>query len=266
MIEKQFYFMAGMPRSGSTLLISILNQNPSLYGTPTSPLLDLLFLNEMAWRQCPSVIANPMPEQLVGISEAIINGCWQHVPQNIIIDKHRAWGKNLHAIQHIFGKKPKVIVTVRDVPSVIASFIRLLRESNTSPTYIDQILLDKKLALTDMNRADVLWNEFIQDPWVSFKMAWEHDKSSLLLVDYDRLMTDKQQVMKEVYQFLELPEFEHDFNNIQNQTADDDLLAWGLEGLHTIRPKLEKTAKSAKEVLGEEIFNKYNNMNLEFWK
>ena len=258
--------MAGMPRSGSTLLISILNQNPALFGTPTSPLLDLLFLNEMAWRNCPSVIANPMPEQLVGISEAIINGCWQHVPQNIIIDKHRAWGKNLPAIQHIFGKKPKVVITVRDVPSIIASFMRLLRESKTSPNYIDQILMERGIALPDMNRADVLWNDFIQDPWVSFKMAWEHDKSCCLLVDYDQLMTNKEQTMKEVYSFLELPYFDHDFNNIENQTADDDLLAWGLEGLHTIRPKLEKTAKSAKEVLGDEIYNKYANMNLEFWK
>lgn len=266
MIEKQFHFMAGMPRSGSTLLISILNQNQSLYGTPTSPLLDLLFLNEMAWRQCPSVIANPILEQLVGLSEAIINGCWQHVPQNIIIDKHRAWGKNLPAIQHIFGKKPKVIITVRDVPSVIASFMRLLRESKSSPNYIDQILIQRGLALTDMNRADVLWNDFIQDPWVSFKMAWEHDKSCCLLVDYDQLMTNKEHTMKQVYSFLELPYFEHDFNNIENQTADDDLVAWGLEGLHTIRPKLEKTAKSAREVLGDEIYNKYANMNLEFWK
>lgn len=266
MIEKQFYFMAGMPRSGSTLLISILNQNPVLYGTPTSPLLDLLVLNEQAWRKCPSVIANPVPDQLINISEAIINGCWQHVPQNTIIDKHRAWGKNVATIEHIFKKKPKVIVTVRDVPSVIASFMRLLRESKTTPNYIDQILMSRFMPLTDANRADVLWNDFIQDPWTSFKMAWEYDKSSLLLVDYDSLMTNKQQVMKEVYQFLELPEFEHDFNNIQNQTADDDLLAWGLEGLHTIRPKLEKTCKTAKEVLGEDIYNKYSNMNLEFWK
>lgn len=266
MIEKQFNFMAGMPRSGSTLLISILNQNPALYGTPTSPLLDLLFLNEMAWRKCPSVIANPIPTQLESISESIINGCWEHIPQNIIIDKHRAWGRNLPAIQHIFKKKPKLIITVRDVSSVIASFMRLLRNSKQSPNYIDQILLNKRLALTDMNRAEVLWNEFIMDPWDSFKTAFNMDKSSLLLVDYDRLMTDRDTVMKEVYQFLELPHFEHDFNKIENESKDDDLMAWGLEDLHTIRPKLEKTAKSPQEVLGQEIYNKYSSMNLEFWK
>lgn len=266
MIEKKFYFMAGMPRSGSTLLISILNQNPILYGTPTSPLLDLLFLNEMAWRKCPSVIANPMPVQLESISEAIINGCWEHVPQQIIIDKHRAWGRNLRAIEYIFKTKPKLIITVRDIPSVLASFMRLLRNSKQSPNYIDQILLDRRIPLNDDNRVDVLWNDFVFDPWHSFKTAYETDKTSLLLVDYDRLMVDKENVMKEVYQFLELPYFSHDFNNIQNESKDDDLMAWGLEDLHTIRPKLEKTAKSPQEVLGEKIYTKYYNMNLEFWK
>lgn len=266
MIEKQFHFMAGMPRSGSTLLISILNQNPALYGTPTSPLLDLLVFNEQAWRNCPSVIANPIPLQLESISEAIINGCWEHISQNIIIDKHRAWGRNLGTIQHIFKTKPKVIITVRDVPSVLASFMRLLRNSKQSPNYIDQILMDRGLPLTDDNRTDVLWKDFVFDPWDSFKTAFNTDKSSLLLVDYDRLMTERETVMKEVYQFLELPYFEHDFNNIENETKDDDLMAWGLEDLHTIRPKLEKTAKSPQEVLGQDIYNKYNDMKLEFWE
>lgn len=258
--------MAGMPRSGSTLLISILNQNPTIYGTPTSPLLDLLFLNEMAWRKCPSVIANPIPSQLEFISEAIINGCWEHVTEKIIIDKHRAWCRNIRAIEYIFKKKPKLIVTVRDISSVLASFVRLLRNSKQSPNYIDQILIDRRMPLTDENRVDVLWNEFVYDPWDSFKTAYNTDKTSLCLVDYDKLIIDRELVMKEIYQFLELPYFNHDFNNIQNESKDDDLMAWGLEDLHTIRPKLEKTAKSPQEILGEKIFTKYHDMNLEFWK
>jgi sulfotransferase len=266
MIEKQFFFMSGVPRSGSTLLCSILNQNPTLYATYTSPLLDLLFLNEQEWKANPSVIANPMPNQLVNISESIINGCWEHIPQNIIVDKHRAWGRNLPAIHHIFNVKPKVIITVRDIPSIIASFMRLLRESKQQPNYIDASLIERKKFLTDVNRADLLWKDYIYDTWDSFKTAYEYDTSSLLLVDYDDLVTDPNTQLKRVYEFLELPYYQHDYNTIENESSDDDLVAWGLEGLHTIRPKLNKTCKTPKEVLGETIFNKYNNMNLEFWK
>lgn len=266
MIEKQFFFMSGVPRSGSTLLASIINQNQSIYATYTSPLLDLLCLNEVEWRKNPSVVANPLPNQLNNISEAIINGCWEHVHQNIIIDKHRAWGRNLPTIQKIFGTKPKVIITVRDIPSIIASFIRLLRESNQNPTYIDAILKQRGKFITDANRVELLWKDYIFDTWDSFKTAFEFDKSSLLLVDYDQLISNPNLQMQRVYEFLNLPYYQHDYDNITNIDTDDDLMAWGLEGLHTIRSKLEKTSQHPKEILGESIYNKYKNMNLEFWK
>jgi sulfotransferase len=266
MIEKQFYFLAGLPRSGSTVLASILNQNPTIYTTPTSPLLDLLYLNEMEWRKCPSVLANPFPEQLVNMSEAIINGTWKHVPQNIIIDKHRAWGRNLPAIEHIFHQKPKVIITVRDIPSIIASFMSLLRRSKQTPHYIDKILIEQRRFINDVNRCDVLWTHFIQDTWDSFKTGWSIDKTSLLLIDYDQFVETPSAHMQNIYDFLELPNFVHDFNNIESQSTDDDLVAWGLEDLHKINSTLIKTAKPAKEVLGDMIYNKYSSMNLEFWK
>ena len=38
-MNKKYYFMGGLPRSGSTLLSSILNQNPRFYSGPSSPVL-----------------------------------------------------------------------------------------------------------------------------------------------------------------------------------------------------------------------------------
>lgn len=266
MIEKNYYFMCGIPRSGSTLLLSILNQNKTLYGTSTSPLLDLLCFNEYSWRNCQSVIANPVSVQLENISESIINGCWKHIPQTIIIDKHRGWGRNLNTIEKIFKKNPKAIATVRDIPSVLASFLQLLRNSNQSVTYVDRILLKKHLPLTDENRVDVLWNDFITDSWESLKVGFSTKRDSLILVDYDELINNNDEIMKKVYDFLELPYFHHNINDIKNETNENDLIAWGLENLHKIRPTLEKTCKSPEEVLGKKIFNKYVNMNLEFWK
>lgn len=264
-MNKTFYFLAGMPRSGSTVLASILTQNPEIYVTPTSPLLDLLYLNEQAWRKLPSVIANPIPEQLESISHAIINSCWQHINRPIIIDKHRAWGRNLPAISNIFGTPPKLIVTVRDIPSVIASFMTLLRNSSQPLTYIDKILISKNLQLTDDNRADVLWKDFIQDPWDSFRTAWTTDKSAIHLVSYDHLISNKQAVIDGIYDFLELPRYTHNFQHIENPNVDSDLAAWGLENLHTIRPKLAKTAQDPRTILGDQIYEKYANMKLEFW-
>ena len=47
---KTYYFMSGLPRSGSTVLASILNQNPAVYVTPTSPMLNVAVKMQEAWR------------------------------------------------------------------------------------------------------------------------------------------------------------------------------------------------------------------------
>jgi sulfotransferase len=39
---KKLHLIAGLPRSGSTLLCNILNMNPNFYATPTSPLIDVI--------------------------------------------------------------------------------------------------------------------------------------------------------------------------------------------------------------------------------
>ena len=42
MIEKIFY-QSSLPRAGSTMLQNIMAQNPEIYATPTSGVLELIF-------------------------------------------------------------------------------------------------------------------------------------------------------------------------------------------------------------------------------
>lgn len=48
-MNKSIYFLAGLPRSGSTLLANILAQNPSIYVTPTSGIVDMLVQVRNSW-------------------------------------------------------------------------------------------------------------------------------------------------------------------------------------------------------------------------
>ena len=43
---KDYYFLAGLPRSGNTVLSSILNQNPLIYSSPLSPISEILYQYE----------------------------------------------------------------------------------------------------------------------------------------------------------------------------------------------------------------------------
>ena len=41
----KFYFDCGLPRSGSTLLTALLNQNPDIHAGTLSPVLELMYYN-----------------------------------------------------------------------------------------------------------------------------------------------------------------------------------------------------------------------------
>jgi len=263
-LDKQFFFLSGLPRSGSTVLTALLNQNPQIYATPTSPLLDFLYLTEQQWRQNESVMANPNQKQMLNVSEGIINGTWKHVDEPIIIDKHRAWARNSPILNSIFGHD-KVIATVRDLPEIAASFLMLIRESPYSNS-IDKALGENGMEVTDENRCDLVMNNYVRDPWMSLKERYDSKKENLLLLDYDKIVESPIAVMKEIYEFLNIDSYDdHDIHNISH-VEENDSDAWGIPNLHKVRSRLKKTSPKPEEILGKKLCEKYKSLGYEFWR
>jgi sulfotransferase len=252
-MNKTIHFLAGLPRSGSTVLSSILNQNPEVFVTQTSPLLGLLLHNQEAFYKLEEVIANPISEQLTDISRCMIEGAWQHRQENIIIDKHRGWGKNMDASTKVFGKEIKIVATVRDLPSIMASWLTLIHKY---PYKFDKKVLAQGYQPTDENRMGEMWFNMTKDCMESVVMARKTASNRLHLVDYDNLVKDPKKEIEKIEDFLELPKWQYDFENIKEEPSDD-LQAWGFPDLHKIRPNLKKTSRPAKEILGEELYNRF---------
>ena len=61
--------------------------------------------------------------------------------------------------------------------------------------------------------------------------------------------------MKKVYDYLELPFYEHNFDNIEQTIKEDDSVYGLTNDLHTIKPKLELNNPDYKEVLGNDVCN-----------
>jgi len=57
--------------------------------------------------------------------------------------------------------------------------------------------------------------------------------------------------LSKVYAYLGLPEFEHDFNNVPQVTREDDE-AYGIPGLHEIRPRVELLQNDYLKILGRD--------------
>jgi hypothetical protein len=73
--------------------------------------------------------------------------------------------------------------------------------------------------------------------------------------------------MKKVYDYLELPYFQHDFDNITQITKEDDEIYGLVSDLHTIRPSLSLNAPDYKDILSLEVCNwLYDNFKWYFDK
>ena len=262
MINKTYYFLSGLPRSGSTVLSAILNQNPGIYVTPTSPMLDQLIENQNIWNNLQTVRANPVPDQLTNITKSLINAMWQHRPEEIIIDKNRGWGKNMPSSTILFEKEIKMIATIRDLPSIMASWITLLEKNPNN--FLDKRILEKGFPVNTDNRTAEMWFNMVKDCMDSILQAKKDASNRLLLINYDNLVSEPLNVLNSIERFLNLPTYKYDIDNIVSVTNDNDLTAWGLRGMHTIRPKLCKTSKDPREILGDMLYNRFVELEKQY--
>lgn len=263
--DKKYYFLAGLPRSGSTLLSSILNQNPKIYSGPGSPVVDLMFGAETFLTKCEQLQAYPNENFIQTHISSIIKDFYKDVDNKIIIDKSRAWPNNIHLIKKYITNDVKIICTVRDVKEILASFIKINKKGLS---FIDQNLITERKNLTTENRCDHLMSD---DGVVSnslgaiYKCFERKEEKNLLLIEYDNLINNTENEIKKIYNFLNEEYFEHNFNQIkQNFNINDDV--YGLINMHKVNHTIEKnkTKNDVQNILTDRIIEKCK--GLEFWR
>ena len=94
----KFHFDCGLPRSGSTLLTAILNQNPQIHAGTLSPVFEVMYYtNDIL--QGEQAQAFPKPEVFRKmVRDGIIN-YYSDVDEPIVIDKCRAWPAHIDMLK-----------------------------------------------------------------------------------------------------------------------------------------------------------------------
>jgi sulfotransferase len=151
----------------------------------------------------------------------------------------------------ILERKAKALVPVRDLRDILASFEKLWRQTSRT----SQIGQEKQHYFqfqTIEGRCNV-WVGGDQPVGLAFnriKDALHRGfRDRMHFVHYQKLTANPQRTLREIYDFLEEPQFTHDFDNVQQITWEDDLVH-GIKGLHDIRPKVEPTKSQYLKVIG----------------
>lgn len=267
MQHKQIFFISGLPRSGSTLLCNILAQNPDFFvSKATSGCIEILFSIRNQWDRITEHQAEGINrEQLRNVLKGTLNS-YHLTDKNIIFDKGRGWLSMIETLEFTLNKPVKLICTVRNINEILASFEGLWRNTTGQSQWnIEQNNYEK--SLTVKGRAE-LWSEAGQplgDAFNRLKDAVDRGyKDRLYFMEFDDLTYYPKETMKNIYNFLELKYYEHDFNNVPQYTKEDDDNIHRIKDLHTIRPIVKPVPLKAYDILGSEVANSY--LNLEFWR
>jgi sulfotransferase len=271
-MNKIFYFMSGLPRAGSTLLSSILNQNPRFYSGPSSPVLSTMYSIENHLANDELFNGYPKPEQANQIISSIPFQFYSDRKEEIIVDKNRAWTARVPYIEGYIEQRAKIIVPVRNIDEILTSMIMMIRrnpykEGNPRINFIDEQLVKLNIPLTDDNRC-----EYIAGPQGILGQSLNAIREGLnqgfenrfYFIEYKDLVESPKETMKKLYEFLGEEFYEHEFDNLQNQNREEDMKTYGLADMHEVRSKLKNIAPKSSDVLSPDVLNKCNGM--DFWR
>lgn len=230
-------FLSGLPRTGSTLLTSILSQNAAIHTQGNSALCQLMWDMQVSCWNTEQVRNSPgITDRLLGaIPNIFYEGAGGH-----IIDKCRSWTlpANLELIDKYITKSPKIIVMLRPIVDIVRSFV-FVRTMNGWPQPEEGLLEDGSEPI--MRSLDGIRH-------VKFV-----DSKQFLYLWYDDLLTKPNETINKIYDFCGWDKFNHQFDNIKNLSPErDDLL--NLIGLHDIRPELKR--REIKVKLSKELYDK----------
>lgn len=221
-----FVALAGLPRTGSTLLSAILSQNPEIHAEGNSAVCQLMWDAQASCQTAAieQLRANRRESTQDDIVRAIPAIYYKDVTARHIVDKCRSWTlpDNMAMLRRYVTDDPKVIVLTRPLDDIVRSFVRL-REANGCN--------DPEAGLLDPMSEPIMRSQFGVDH------ARATNSGEFLFIEYADLIGDTRAVLHSIYEFCGFEPFTHDLDNIVNKHPEDDSV-YGLTGMHDVRPTI----------------------------
>ncbi len=253
-MDNGIHFIAGLPRSGSTLLAGILRQNPRFHAGMTSPVGSMYMALESAMSRRNETAVFIDDTQRRAVLKGLFDSYYQQTHGGkLVFDTNRAWCTKLPALGQLFPTA-RVICCVRDISWIMDSVERLVRRNafelsgmfgfepgGTVYTRVNRIAASDGLVGYAL---DALREAFFGE-----------DANRLILIEYQALTRAPGDTIRILYDMLGEPYYSHDFENVEYQ-ADDFDLALGARGLHTVRRRVEWIER--RTVLPPELFARFS--------
>jgi len=255
-MKKQYYFISGLPRSGSTMLSAILRQNPNFHADISDNLFGHIMSVSHVENETKKIPLNEIRKNMI---HGMFDGYYKHVDESVVFNTNRGWTAQTHILKYLYPNT-KMIVCVRDILSVVNSI-----ESAHRKNLLKGSATTGPIHTTVYDRVKEWMGEhgFVNSCYNNIKQSlYSNETDMLLFVEYDDLCKNPEATLRRIYDFIEKPYFEHDFQNIENDESwkkfDEHI---GIE-LHTVHKEI--FYKERKSIIPIDAERKLK--DLEVWR
>jgi len=241
---EKFVALSGLPRAGSTLLSSVLSQNPNIHSEGLSSVCQLMWDMQNSL-ELPSVKNSIIEFNKVNLKTdlmcAIPHIYYNGINESIVFDKSRSWTlpANVEMFKKYIDSHAKIIVLERPVIDIVKSFVNLRIENNYKGNPEEGLIEEN--------------NEHIRRPLSGIKWAKQNNNGEFLFIQYDDFISDPQKTLNDIYAFCNIKSYKHNFDNITPKYHQNDDVYF-LKNLHKIRPTINKRIVNVK--LSQNIIDK----------
>jgi hypothetical protein len=106
---------------------------------------------------------------------------------------------------------------------------------------------------------DIIWKAM----WCIRNFCKDENRKYVYFIEYNDLVNDTKNQIDKIYDFLEIPKYQHNYKNIQQFSANGILYHDDVKELHLVKPTIQKSKTSIQNI-PEKIKQKYS--GLEIWR
>ena len=258
----QLFFNCSMPQAGSELIQVLLHQNPEIYASPTSPLLEYWYgaRTNFESAEVRSQDPNVMRKAFMEMCRSMAFGYYDSITDRPnVIDKSRGWSHYYEWIQEAMMVKPKIICMIRDIRDIISHMEKVYRANRHLASSPDSP--SNLCNMTVTQRANYWLNS--QPVGLALQRTFDAIQrgiaKDMLFVRYEDLTTQPDVEMKRIYKYLGLDCFQHDYKNIEKCVFENDTV-YGPYGSHSVHGELREFVSDYEFILGKDVSDMvYNN-------
>lgn len=216
---KRLNFCGGLPRTGSTVLMNLLQQNPEVFTTATDVfpqiLSEQILIKSRYSESFQAMSCEQADDAVYGMAMGATRGWYEGITDKpTVISKSRHWS----GLHHLFPNA-KILVTVRDLRDIVESFDRVNDKIKALHTFGDDHTLYGSMSETEKYayhfQETNSFSATLRHEIPKYVDLFQQDPSRVKFVRYEDLLRDPNYMLKRIYDFLGLQSFDHDLNNIQ---------------------------------------------------